>query len=137
MEFAMRLLWNRSLMLLMILALTAPAIACGGRQTRDDDRYYDDPPPQNNNNPPPASRPRSLVIYNYAFNPASLTIAVGTTVVFQNRDPEQHNITIQALGIDQNLRPQTEFSYTFNQRGSFQVRNRLANNNMTATIVVQ
>jgi plastocyanin len=66
-----------------------------------------------------------------------LTIAVGTTVVFQNKDPEQHNVTIQQLGVDQNLKPNTEFSYTFNQPGTYTVNNRLANSPMRATIVVR
>jgi plastocyanin len=126
---SMRSMMTRSLLMLVILALVAPLTACGGS----------DPVPDNypTDNTPAAPRAKSLVIYNYAFNPNTLTIPVGTTVIFQNKDPEQHNITIQALGVDQTLKPNTEFSYTFNAAGTYTVNNRISTSPMRATIVVR
>lgn len=126
----MRSMMTRSLLMLLTFALLAPLTACGGSGPAPDN--YPTERPVNN-----APRAKSLVIYNYQFNPNTLTIAVGTTVVFQNKDPEQHNVTIQQLGVDQNLKPNTEFSYTFNQPGTYTVNNRLANSPMRATIVVR
>lgn len=125
----MRSMMTRSLLLLVVLAFVAPLTACGGS----------DPAPDNypTENTAPTPRAKSMVIYNYAFNPNTLTVPVGTTVIFQNKDPEQHNVTIQGAGVDQTLKPGTEFSYTFNQAGTFQVNNRLANSPMRATIIVR
>jgi plastocyanin len=67
---------------------------------------------------------RTVVLYQYRFNPNSLTVPSGTTVTFQNRDTERHNINIPALNVDQSVDPNGEWSYTFNTTGEFAVSNR-------------
>jgi plastocyanin len=82
------------------------------------------------------AKPRSVVLYQYGFHPNTLTIPAGTTVTFQNRDPERHNINIAALNIDQNVDPSGEWSYTFSTKGEFAVTNRFSQA-MKFTLVVE
>lgn len=42
---------------------------------------------------PATTRPDSIVIRNFAFDPASLTVRVGTTVTVRNEDPSTHTVT--------------------------------------------
>lgn len=67
---------------------------------------------------------RTIVLYQYRFNPNSLHVEEGTTVVFENRDPETHNVTIAALNINEDIAPNETFSHTFETRGEFAVGNR-------------
>lgn len=83
-----------------------------------------------------AQESRTVVMYQYRYNPNSLRISSGTTVVFQNRDPEAHNVNIAALNIDENVAPNTEWSYTFSTRGEFAVGNRFSEG-MRLDIVVE
>lgn len=108
--------------------------ACGGSDPKPD------PVPTDNNttnNNTPTPQRKTVVIYQYRFNPNTLTVPKGTTVVFSNKDPEQHNINIKALNVDQMVGPQKSWSYTFNSTGSFKVTNRLASTPMQATITVK
>ncbi|MEZ4460666.1 MAG: cupredoxin domain-containing protein [bacterium] len=102
------------------------AVACGGSDTPADTT-------------PTQSTPESKTVqmFGYKFNPNSLSVPAGTTVVFENKDPERHNVTISALGIDQMVDPGQSWSYTFTTTGEFAVANRLASNGMAATITVQ
>ena len=67
---------------------------------------------------------RTVVLYQYRFNPNQLTVPAGTTITFQNRDTERHNINIPALNIDQALDANSEWTYTFSTSGEFAVSNR-------------
>lgn len=96
--------------------------------------------PDNNNiaeNTNPAPVTKSIIIYSYKFNPNTLTVPVGTTIVFQNKDPERHNVNIESLKIDQMIKPNAQWSYQFNAAGTYKVTNRLANSPMNATIIVK
>lgn len=67
---------------------------------------------------------RAVVLYQYQFNPNTIEIQPGTTIVFQNRDPESHNVNIPALSIDEEIDPNDEWAHTFETRGEFAVDNR-------------
>lgn len=74
------------------------------------------PPPANVNQP--AATVMTVDIRNYSFNPAELTVAVGTTVKWANYDPFNHQIA--GTGFGSNALPQGgEYSFTFNQAGTY------------------
>ena len=126
----------RSMSLLLgVMTLALTLAACGGSKTTPDPAPYN--PPPDNTNTAPAPQAKTVMLYNYRFNPNTLTIPAGTVVTFRNKDPERHNVNIQQLNVDQMVDPQGSFSYTFNARGSYTVVNRLANTPMQITIIVQ
>lgn len=104
--------------LAIALSFALFAFACGGSGSSvPDEQPTQQAQPQET---------RTVVMYQYRFNPNSLTIPAGTTVVFQNRDPEAHNVNIPALNVDQNVGPNAEWSHTFSTRGEFAVGNRFS-----------
>lgn len=79
-------------------------------------------PPAGNgeNNQPPAEGSASVEISNFAFAPASLTIAKGTTVTWTNRDSAQHTATGDNGEFDTGLILQSQSAnVTFNNAGTF------------------
>ncbi len=123
----MKRLTMKSLVAAMMLSTLA--MACGGG-----DKQPDNVPAESNIAAP---QTKSIVLFRYKFNPSNLSVPTGTTVVFQNKDPEQATVTISQLNIDQILKPNTEFSYTFSAPGSYTITNRMARTPMQATINVQ
>ncbi|WP_158542612.1 cupredoxin domain-containing protein [Lujinxingia litoralis] len=111
----------------VLVSLVAFTVACGGK-----DNVPDDSGAQTSTAP----ESRSVVLYQFRYQPSSLTIPAGTTVTFKNRDPERHNISIAALNVDQNLDANQEWSYTFNTTGEFAASNRF-NDRMQLTIIVE
>ena len=103
---------------LTLLVLVASfALACSSSETVPDDPVTEAELEQEE---------RSVVLYQYRFNPNSMTVRPGTTVTFENRDPEPHNINIPALDIDENVEPNEEWSNTFEMVGDFAVGNRFS-----------
>lgn len=111
----------------LIASLALFALACGGSGSAVPDQPATESQPQ---------QARTVVLYQYRFNPASLSVPAGTTITFQNRDPESHNLNIPALNIDQNIEPNQEWSHTFSTRGEFAVSNRFSDG-MRLDITVQ
>ena len=69
---------------------------------------------------PPGSAPAAVTITNFAFDPASLTVAVGATVTWTNQDSAVHTITSDAGDWDSGRLSQGQsFSHTFDQAGTF------------------
>ena len=67
-----------------------------------------------------AAAPAVIVIKDYAFSPANMTVEPGTTVTWVNEDETPHTITdkekvFRSAALDTNDR----FSYTFTQPGEF------------------
>jgi plastocyanin len=61
-------------------------------------------------------------ISNFAFSPASLTVAKGSTVVWTNNDSAPHNITFDNSGIPASPTMQpggATYSYTFTSAGTY------------------
>lgn len=117
----------KAMSIAMLVSLMAFTAACGGGDTVPDDSAA-----QSSNAP----ESRSVVLYQFRYNPSSLTIPAGTTVTFKNRDPERHNINIAALNVDQNLDANQEWSYTFDTTGEFAVSNRF-DDRMQLTVIVE
>lgn len=103
--------------LALVGSLMLFALACGGSDTVPDQQVNDSQ----------AQQTREVNLYQYRFNPSSIEVTQGTTVIFKNRDTEAHNINIPALGVDQSIQPNQEWSYTFSSRGEYAVGNRFSN----------
>lgn len=71
---------------------------------------------QNQQNIPP----NTVIIQNFAFNPDTLTVPVGTTVTWTNKDSAVHNVISDtgAFG-SENLNQGNSYSFTFTQGGDY------------------
>ncbi|GLZ33133.1 copper-binding protein [Lentzea sp. NBRC 105346] len=69
-----------------------------------------------------AAASKSVEIMNYAYSPASLTIAAGDTVVWTNHDSAPHNVVVSD-GPEKFTSPTLQqgqtFSYTFSKAGTY------------------
>jgi plastocyanin len=87
--------------------------------------------------PPPSPQTYAVTISNFSFSPATITIKVGSTVTWTNKDGTTHTVTSNSGVFDSgNLAPNATFSYTFNSAGSFSYHCSI-HTYMTGTIVVQ
>jgi plastocyanin len=68
-----------------------------------------------------ASGEAHLAIDNFTFNPATVTVRIGTTIVWENDDDIPHSI-VESTGKFHSAALDTEdkFSFTFNQTGTFE-----------------
>jgi plastocyanin len=61
-----------------------------------------------------------VLITNFAFSPASLTVPAGTTVVWTNQDTVTHTVTAADKSFDSgNLLPGRTYSRTFTTPGTY------------------
>ncbi len=67
---------------------------------------------------PRAATVNSVEIKGFAFNPATITVAKGTTVTWTNKDSAAHTVTGSGFDSGSLSKGQT-FSYTFNEAGTF------------------
>ncbi len=78
----------------------------------------------------------SVRIVNYSFSPATLTVKVGTTVIWTNGDPMSHTVTADNGAFDSgNLAPGATFRKSFTKAGTFAYHCAI-HSSMTATITV-
>ena len=83
-----------------------------------------------------------ILMQNIAFSPASKTISVGTTIKWTNKDNTTHDVISGTPGNPSglfnsgDLGANREFSFTFNQAGTFQYYCS-HHSGMTGTIIVQ
>jgi plastocyanin len=84
-----------------------------------------------------ASSPVSVDIKEFTYAPATLTVAVGTTVTWTNHDEETHTVT-SASGAFRSagLGNEETFSETFTDQGTYQYFCAL-HPHMKATVVVK
>ncbi|MBI4187186.1 MAG: cupredoxin family copper-binding protein [Chloroflexi bacterium] len=70
--------------------------------------------------PTPGQAPVEVEISGFAFVPATITVAVGSTVTWTNQDSVPHTVTSDA-GIFDSVRLGRDgsFSYSFAERGTF------------------
>ncbi|MFC1988507.1 cupredoxin domain-containing protein [Chloroflexota bacterium] len=81
------------------------------------------PPAPATGEPEPPAGPAQIEvsIESSAFNPASLNIPVGTTIVWYNNDSDTHTVTARNNFFDsRNLAPGDTFEYTFPLPGAFE-----------------
>ena len=115
--------------LVMILALGL--VACGAKQPAASTTEPGAQPTS-----APAGTAAEVKISNFAFDPSSLTVKVGTTVTWTNQDSAPHTITSDAGDWDSGqLSNGQSFSHTFDQAGTFAYHCSV-HPSMTGTIVV-
>jgi len=67
-----------------------------------------------------ATEPNTIVLENFHFAPASLTIAAGTTVTWENLDEESHTVVSpDGLFRSSGLERSDKFSFTFDKAGTY------------------
>ena len=66
------------------------------------------------NNGNNGAQTQHVEIFDFAYTPATLTLAVGSTVTWTNKDPSQHTVTAEDGSFDQLLNEGESFSFTFN-----------------------
>jgi plastocyanin len=103
---------------LLAAFLTLGLAACGGGEEaqKDEEDVVAEEAPQ--------AQTKEVVLYDYRFNPNTLTVPVGTTIKFTNKDPDRHNVNIPQLNIDKALAAGETFEHTFDTTGEFAVGNR-------------
>jgi plastocyanin len=86
-----------------------------------------------------AAGPAEIAIQNFAFLPATLTVARGSTVTWVNRDEEPHNIVnvdqprvFRSAAVDGG----EKFSFTFSNPGTYKYICSI-HPHMSGTVVVQ
>jgi plastocyanin len=85
--------------------------------------------------PQPASA--EVKVDNFSFGPATLTVAVGTTVTWTNRDDIPHTIvSTEKVFKSKVLDTDEKFSYTFTKAGSYPYFCSI-HPKMTGSVVVQ
>ena len=86
---------------------------------------------------PAQAQSMAVTIKNFSFQPTPLTISVGTTVTWTNKDSAAHTVTSDTGAFDSgNLPSGATYSFTFNQAGTF-AYNCNYHSNMHGMIVVQ
>jgi len=69
---------------------------------------------------PDAAATAAVGIVNFKFTPAALTVKVGTTVVWTNKDPIAHTVNFMPGGINSSVLNQNDqFSHTFTTPGTY------------------
>ena len=87
--------------------------------------------------PSPAPATMEVKIDNFSFGPTSITVAVGTTVTWTNRDDIPHTV-VSTDGVFKSKVMDTDenFSFTFTKAGTFAYFCSI-HPKMTGTVVVQ
>ena len=68
----------------------------------------------------PASGETAVTIANFAFDPATLTVTIGTTVKWTNQDSAGHTVTADDNSWSSgNLNQGDSYSHTFTQAGTY------------------
>jgi predicted lipoprotein with Yx(FWY)xxD motif/plastocyanin len=77
-----------------------------------------------------------ISIQGFAFDPNSITVAVGTKVTWTNNDSAAHTVTSDSSLFNDSLNPGATFSYTFTQAGTFSYHCSV-HPSMTGKVIVQ
>ncbi|APV43377.1 Cupredoxin-like domain-containing protein [Dehalogenimonas formicexedens] len=81
--------------------------------------------------------PNTVDMKNIQYSPRTLTVSVGTTVTWRNKDSVQHSVTSSNGIFDSGLfNPGGSYTYTFNTAGTYPYYCTI-HPGMTGTIIVQ
>jgi plastocyanin len=124
-----------------LAALIFPAVlalaACSGSSTPTPTALPSSAPPPAASAAPPAAAGSTVSIASFSFQPAALTVAVGTTVTWTNNDSARHTVTADDGSFKSGtLGKGGTFSQTFATPGTFAYHCAF-HSSMTATITVQ
>ncbi len=90
--------------------------------------------------PTPGAGLNSVMIKNFAFSPATLTIKTGTTVTWMNQDGAPHTIASDPGSVvaftSESLANGASYQFTFNQTGTYSYYCTI-HPSMKGTIIVQ
>ncbi|MCL4396393.1 MAG: LysM peptidoglycan-binding domain-containing protein [Chloroflexi bacterium] len=104
--------------------------------------YYPTPGPYSSVPPPSTATTVQVSLMNMAYYPNSLTVHVGTTVVWINNDTMQHTVTSGTPGAPSGtfesgtLNPGQSYQFTFNAAATYPYYCRIHGAAMTGTIYV-
>lgn len=85
----------------------------------------------------PAAAPAEVKIDNFSFSPATLTVPVGTSVTWTNRDDIPHNVVSDDKSIKSKaLDTDEKFTFTFSKPGTYSYFCSI-HPKMKGTVVVQ
>jgi plastocyanin len=125
----MRNRWTAVIVLVMIAAVLAAA-GCGGTKTPATTTPKTTP----STSPSPGVTGSTVVIKNFAFEPASLNVKAGTSVTWKNEDSTTHTVTGSNWDSGQ-LQPGQEFQKTFDTAGTYDYHCSI-HPSMTGTVTV-
>ena len=70
-----------------------------------------------------ASNQNTVTIKDFAFNPGTITVKVGTKVTWTNEDSVSHTVTADTMSADApasgNIAKGESYSFTFNKAGTY------------------
>ena len=114
----------RIILAILIITWVMAAVSCG---TSSPTTTPAQPGTGTQVKPPPGETPGlefnpvAVAVENFAFSPATITIAVGTTVTWTNKDDVRHTVTSRTQLFDSGLLAKdSSFSYKFDQKGSYE-----------------
>ena len=86
---------------------------------------------------PPAAAVTEVKVDNFSFSPATVTVAVGATVQWTNRDDIPHNVvSTEKVFKSKVMDTDEKFSYTFTKPGTYSYFCSI-HPHMTGTVVVK
>jgi amicyanin len=116
---------------LVIIALSLAAVSCGGSANTTATTSGAATSQAGN------AGEVQVTIQNFAFDPATVTVKVGDTVTWTNKDSVDHNVTADNGEFkSDNLAQGSTFSFTFTKAGSYPYHCTI-HPYMTGTVVVQ
>ncbi len=84
---------------------------------------------------PNAVATKSVEISNFAFSPAVITVKVGATVTWTNKDEDAHTVAIVGTAVSKPLQTGDSYAHTFGQPGTYTYRCTI-HPNMRGMVVV-
>ncbi len=126
---------------LLISALLA-AVSCGSSSPTTSTAPGTDtqtkPPPGGTTGPDfTPGQTAEIIIDNLAFSPGEITIAPGTTVTWSNEESVTHTVSSLSGAFESgSISPGGSFSFTFNEKGTFEYRCSI-HPTMRGTVIVE
>ena len=95
------------------------------------------PPPTTTATTSPGQSTNAVTIFNYSFAPGTLTVKVGTTVTWTNKDGFAHTVTADDNSFNSgNVAANATYSHTFSKAGTFAYHCSI-HTYMKGTVIVQ
>ncbi|TLM97644.1 amidase [bacterium] len=130
MEVFMKRISALSILLVFALALTACASATPTATATT-------APSGGGTNPTAASAMAAISMKSFAFDPISLTVAVGTTVTWTNNDTIPHNVTADDGSFTSgSIAAGDTYAFTFTKAGTYTYKCTIHQPDMKGTIIV-